>query len=83
MFPVLGGKFKSSAQDSDLEYLFWQQKKSPVSSDLKPPLVHIRLARIDYLLPVFYIQDFAICVSDNPVKKPKTKIFLFQIFVVF
>ena len=31
--------FKFSAQDSDLEYLFWQQKNSPVSSDLKPPLV--------------------------------------------
>ena len=34
----LGGKFKFSAQDSDLEYLFWQRKNSPVSSDLKPPL---------------------------------------------
>ena len=30
--------FKFFAQDSDLEYLFWQQKKYPVSSDLKPPL---------------------------------------------
>ena len=29
--------FKFSAQDSDLEYLCWN---SPVSSDLKPPLVH-------------------------------------------
>ena len=55
LFPVLGGKFKFSAQDSDLEYLFWQRKNSPVSPDLKPPLVHIRLARIDYLLPVFYV----------------------------
>ena len=25
-------------QDSDLEYLFWRSKNSPVSSDLKPPL---------------------------------------------
>jgi hypothetical protein len=34
--------FKFSAQDSDLEYLFWQCKKPPVSSDIKPPLaVHI------------------------------------------
>ena len=30
--------FKFSAQDSDLEYLCWQWKNSPVSSDLKPPL---------------------------------------------
>jgi hypothetical protein len=38
LFTVLGGKFKFSAQDSDLEYLFWQRKNSQVSSDLKPPL---------------------------------------------
>ena len=30
--------FKFSAQDSDLEYLCWQWKNYPVSSDLKPPL---------------------------------------------
>ena len=30
--------FKFSAQDSDLEYLFWRCKNPPVSSDLKPPL---------------------------------------------
>ena len=39
LFTVLGGKFKFSAQDSDLEYLVWQRKNSSVSSDLKPPLV--------------------------------------------
>jgi hypothetical protein len=39
LFTVLGKKFKFSAQDSDLEYLFWQQKNSPVSSELKPPLI--------------------------------------------
>jgi hypothetical protein len=38
LFSDLGGKFKFSAQDSDLEYLFWQCKNPPVSSDLKPPL---------------------------------------------
>ena len=38
LFTVLGGKFKCSAQDSDLEYLCWQWKNSPVSSELKPPL---------------------------------------------
>jgi hypothetical protein len=37
-FTDLGGKFKFSAQDSDLEYLFWQCKNHPVSSDIKPPL---------------------------------------------
>ena len=39
LFTVLGGKFKFFAQDSDLEYLCWRCKNSPVSSDLKPPLV--------------------------------------------
>ena len=38
LFAVLGRKIKFSAQDSDLEYLSWQCKKSPVSSDLRPPL---------------------------------------------
>ena len=38
MFMDLGGKFKFSAQDSDLEYLFWRSKNPPVSSELKPPL---------------------------------------------
>ena len=38
LFTVLGRKFKFSAQNSDLEYLCWQWKNSPVSSDLKPPL---------------------------------------------
>ena len=40
LFTVSGGKFKFSAQDSDLEYLCWRCKNSPVSSDLKPPLVN-------------------------------------------
>ena len=35
---VLGGKFKFSAQDSDLEYSCWRCKNFPVSSDSKPPL---------------------------------------------
>ena len=38
LFTVLGGKFKFSAHDSDLEYLCWRCKNSPVSSDLKPHL---------------------------------------------
>ena len=29
----LGGKFKFSVQDSDLEYLSWRRKNPPVSSD--------------------------------------------------
>ena len=43
LFTVLGGKFKFSAQDSDLEYLFWRSKNSPVSSDLEPPLTDPRV----------------------------------------
>ena len=34
----LNNLFKFSAQNSDLEYLFWRTKNPPVSSDLKPPL---------------------------------------------
>ena len=33
--------FKFSVQDSDLEYLIWQRKKIPVSSDSKPILICI------------------------------------------
>ena len=53
LFTVLGGKFKFSAQDSDMEYLCWQCKNSPVSSDLKPPLhctVHSVSARPKQIL---------------------------------
>ena len=39
LFTDLGRKFKFSAQDSDLEYLFWQCKNPPVSSEIKPPIV--------------------------------------------
>ena len=39
LFTVLGSKFKFSGQDSDLEYLCWRCKNSPVSSGLKPPLI--------------------------------------------
>ena len=42
LFTVLGEKFKFSTQDSDLEYLFWRSKNSPVSSDLKPPLIAVQ-----------------------------------------
>ena len=35
LFTVLGEKFEFSAQDSDLEYLIWQRKNPPVSSDSK------------------------------------------------
>ena len=35
---TINNLFKFSAQDSDMEYLCWQCKNSPVSSDLKPPL---------------------------------------------
>ena len=32
LYNVFGGKFKFSAQYSDLEYLFWSSKNPPVSS---------------------------------------------------
>ena len=34
----MGGKFKFSDQDTDLEYLFWRSKNLPVPSDIIPPL---------------------------------------------
>ena len=43
LFTDLGGKFKFSAQDSDLKYLFWQCKNPPGSSDLKSPLICLAL----------------------------------------
>ena len=39
LLTVSGGKFKFSSQDSDLEYLCWQWENSPLSSDLKQPLI--------------------------------------------
>ena len=41
LLTVLGGKFEFSAQDSDMEYLFWSSKNPPVSFDLKPPLASL------------------------------------------
>ena len=35
----MGVKFKFSAQDRDLEYLFWRSKNLPVPSDIIPPLI--------------------------------------------
>jgi hypothetical protein len=43
---VLGGKFKFFAQESDLEYLCWRCKNSPVSSDIKPPLKRDQIKKI-------------------------------------
>ena len=34
----MGGKFKFSAQDKDLKYLFLRSKNLPVPSDIIPPL---------------------------------------------
>ena len=39
LFTDLGGKFKFSAQDRNLEYIFWKSKNIPVSSEIIPPLI--------------------------------------------
>ena len=44
---------KFSAQDSDFEYLCWRCKKSPVSSDLKPP-IRISLSHLWWAVPPFW-----------------------------
>ena len=53
LFTVFGGKFKFSAQNSDLEYLSWRCKNVPVSSDFNPPLVVetfiVKIADIEFL----------------------------------
>ena len=38
----VNNSFKFSAQDSDLEYLFWQWKNSPLSSDFKATFSLVR-----------------------------------------
>ena len=45
-FKTVNNLFKFSAPERDLEYLFWQWKKSSVSSDLKSSL-----GQIVYILP--------------------------------
>ena len=42
--------FKFSAKGSDLEYLIWQHKNSPASSDLKPPLSSVQIWGILFLI---------------------------------
>ena len=39
--PMTVNLFKFSAQDSNLEYLFWRSKYLPVSSDIIPPLANL------------------------------------------
>ena len=46
----LNNLFKFSAQNSDLEYLFWRTKNPPISSDLKPPLVENATSPLDSYL---------------------------------
>ena len=49
--------FKFSAQDSNLEYLFWRSKNLPVSSDIISPLttyVHYRFSFLILLKSLAY-----------------------------
>ena len=50
LFTVLGGEFKFSAQDSDLEYLCWRHKNFQVSSDLQPPLARLSKVKVIHIL---------------------------------
>ena len=65
--------FKFSAQDSDLEYLFWQRKNSSVSSDLKQPL------KVSYFKNAFLVS------SISSKKQTKTSHIVVKInsFVLF
>ena len=49
LFTILGGKFKFSAQDNDLEHSFWQCKNPPASLKLKVILERDILLFLDYL----------------------------------
>jgi hypothetical protein len=75
LFTDLGGKFKFSAQDSDLEYLFWQCKNHPVSSDLKPPLVKVDY--FDFPCEIFEI----LCEFD--VRVIACNFYVFGFFLFF
>ena len=54
LFTVLGGKFKFSVEDSDLEYLFWRSKNHPFSSDIKPSFRQLGQKKAQNLLLVIY-----------------------------
>ena len=54
LFTVLGGKFKFSVEDSDLEYLFWRSKNHPFSSDIKPSFKQLGQKKAQNLLLVIY-----------------------------
>ena len=50
LYTLLDRKFKFSAQDSDMEYLFWRSKNPPIFYDSKLPLDTLNLK---YLFLVF------------------------------
>ena len=65
LFTFLGGKFKFSAQDSDLEYLFWQCKKTSFSLCLKYKIL------ADKFWPLAYLILYYICLEVT--KRIKSK----------
>ena len=62
LFTDLSRKFKFSAQDSDMEYLCWQCKDSPVSSDLKPPVITI-FTPIPHMHQFWFLEKIDFCVK--------------------
>ena len=58
LFTILGGKFKFSAQDSDLKYVFWRSKNPSVSSDLKPPLAILFFRYYEPFILVFKLSTY-------------------------
>ena len=54
LFNVMGGKFKFSAQGSDLAHFFGNRTKIKIPSEIKPPLEDLRMI----FLPIF------LCILD-------------------
>ena len=66
LLTVLAGKFKFSAQDSDLEYLCWRCKNSPESSGLKPQVKpHMSTYVQKILWQIYYKLDFHLIMNHN------------------
>ena len=68
---------KFSAHDSNLEYLFWRSKNSPVSSDLKPPLGDVNF----HFWPVVKVVHTLVWMCSQkfkPWKLSKVHLFFFD-----
>ena len=73
LFTDLGGKFKFSAQDRNLEYLFCRSKNSQVSSDKEPPLEYVwfkqELWNDPFIMNINFFWEYKIVTIDSLIEK--------------